>query len=129
MLNKKAYLKLEKKKHPKRPVGVTILGIWLFIQGLFVLGNTSQIGIWAWVATALLMLLGIGILRLQKEAYIATLVSFILMAGYSLYILLFYGISEITGIAFSGIIISGIIIYYLSKRNVRKLFASNKNEG
>ncbi len=102
-----------------RPVGVTILGGWLIFQGFVAFGYSSQFGIWAWIMAALFAVVGIGLLRLQKEAYIATLVIFLAIFLWALYIILIYGIVEYTGAA---IILSGLIMFYLSRRKVRYYF-------
>lgn len=113
------YAGLQKKK---RPVGITVLGAWLIFQGFIALGSFSQIQHWAYVATALFALLGIGLLRLYKQAYILTLVVFSIIFIWGLILVMSYGISEATGPAVAGMILSGVIIFYLIRQGVRVFF-------
>ncbi len=115
-------------KNKKRPIGVIFLGGWLILQGVVALGYSSQIQVWAYLIAIILVMLGIGILRLHKEAAVATLLLSIFVLIWSLVNALI-NLSVQDGESYlAGIIIPIVIILYLSRQKVRTYFFDKKPE-
>jgi len=120
------------KKQKNRSVGVTVLG-WVFIlQGWIAMGYYSDIGILAWIFIALFVCIGIGMLKLLRAAYIGALLLSGFFLVFSLFnfikILFVLGSSPLLGIPTVGILISGILIFFLTLKGIRKQFDKNNNK-
>ena len=120
------------KKQEKRTVGVTVLG-WCFIfQGWVAFGYTPDIGVFAWIFVALFVCIGIGMLKLLRAAYIGGLLISGLFLVFSLFnffrILFVLGSSPLLGMPTVEILITGILIFFLTRKGIRKQFDKNNNK-
>lgn len=120
------------KKQKKRTVGVTVLGWCFILQGWVAVGYYSDIGILAWIFVALFACIGIGMLKLLRAAYIGAL----LISGFFLVLSLFnffkiffvLGSSPLLGIPTVGILITVILIFFLTRKGISKQFDKNNNK-
>lgn len=120
------------KKQEKRTVGVTVLG-WCFIfQGWVAFGYTPDIGIFAWIFVVLFVCIGIGMLKLLRAAYIGGLLISGLFLVFSLFnffrILFVLGSSPLLGMPTVEILITGILIFFLTRKGISKQFDKNNNK-
>lgn len=120
------------KKQKNRSVGVTVLG-WVFIlQGWIAVGYYSDIGILAWIFVVLFACIGIGMLKLLRSAYIGAL----LLSGFFLVLSLinFFNILftsdyyPLLAMPIVGLLTSGILIFFLTRKGIRKQFDKNNNK-
>ena len=120
------------KKQKNRSVGVTVLGWCFILQGWVALGYYSDIGILALIFVVFFVCIGIGMLKLLRAAYIGAL----LLSGFILVfslinffnILFTLGSSPLLGMPIVGILISGILIFFLTRNGIRKQFDKNNNK-
>ena len=120
------------KKQKKRTAGVTVLGWWFIFQGWVAFGYTPDIGIFAWVFVVLFVCIGIGMLKLLRAAYIGGLLISGLFLVFSLFnffrILFVLGSSPLLGMPTVEILITGILIFFLTRKEIRKQFDKNNNK-
>jgi len=126
-------INIEKRKN--RSIGVTVFGWYFILQGWIALGQYSDIGIFALIFAALSACIGIGILKLLRAAYIGAL----LLSGFILvfslitfgYCLVFvntpYTIDYSLGLPLAGILVGGILIFFLTREGVKEQF-DKKND-
>ena len=120
------------KKQKKRTVGVTVLGWCFILQGWVAFGYTPDIGIFAWIFVVLFVCIGIGMLKLLRAAYIGGLLISGLFLVFSLFnffrILFVLGSSPLLGMPTVEILITGILIFFLTRKEIRKQFDKNNNK-
>ena len=118
------------KKQKNRSVGVTVLGWYFILQGWVALGYYSDIGIFALIFVALFVCIGIGILKLLRAAYIGALLlsGFILVFSLINFFNIFFTPGYSLGLPIAGIIIGAILIFFLTRKGVRKQFDKNNNK-
>jgi hypothetical protein len=119
-------------KQKKRTVGVTVLGWCFILQGWVAFGYTPDIGIFAWIFVVLFVCIGIGMLKLLRAAYIGGLLISGLFLVFSLFnffrILFVLGSSPLLGMPTVEILITGILIFFLTRKGIRKQFDKNNNK-
>jgi len=120
------------KKQKKRTVGVTVLGWCFILQGWVAFGYTPDIGIFAWIFVVLFVCIGIGMLKLLRAAYIGGLLISGLFLVFSLFnffrILFVLGSSPLLGMPTVEILITGILIFFLTRKGIREQFDKNNNK-
>lgn len=120
------------KKQKKRTVGVTVLGWCFILQGWVAFGYTPDIGIFAWIFVVLFACIGIGIFKLLRAAYIgALLISgfFLVLSLFNFFKILFVlGSSPLLGMPTVEILITGILIFFLTRKGISKQFDKNNNK-
>lgn len=119
-------------KQKKRTVGVTVLGWCFILQGWVAFGYTPDIGIFAWIFVVLFVCIGIGMLKLLRAAYIGGLLISGLFLVFSLFnffrILFVLGSSPLLGMPTVEILITGILIFFLTRKGISKQFVKNNNK-
>jgi hypothetical protein len=118
----------------KRPTGVTIIAIMLFLGAVSVVlipggvryrGIGTVRGVWVFALSGLYIALGVGLLRLRPWARIATIANEILHVG-------FFGVALVNGLlqarpifVFARLLnfpLDVIIVWYLLKPNIERVF-------
>jgi hypothetical protein len=119
-------------KQKKRTVGVTVLGWCFILQGWVAFGYTPDIGMFAWIFVVLFVCIGIGMLKLLRAAYIGGLLISGLFLVFSLFnffrILFVLGSSPLLGMPTVEILITGILIFFLTRKGISKQFVKNNNK-
>jgi hypothetical protein len=136
----------------KRPFGVTLIGILLLVQGLFIVAqvvvltiprslslpvvgrttiayNLTGLTPSDWLAAAVLGTLGIvitfsgiGILRLRAWAWLAAMA----LQGWTLAVLLFHYVTSGRS-SYATMLLGVVIVFYLNSRTVRQTFDVVRN--
>lgn len=103
----------------ERPIGVLIIGVYLIIQGIFAISYYSELGSIAIFLAGTFMVIGIGLFRGSKGAYIATMIVSVLVLV--LGVLIWYDVGA-NNISIASVIVGGLIIFYLTREVVRDFF-------
>lgn len=104
----------------ERPFGVLIVGVYMIIQAVFSISYYSEYGIAALFLAGTFAIIGIGVIRGSKGAFIGTILisAMVVVLGF----MLWHEWGELNSITVSLIIIGSAIIIYLTRKNVRDFF-------